>query len=98
MAAQLKGKKAATRQARKILLRQIDKASAPLKAKQAADSKQGRLLNLNPWVSALRAVLLSLRPLALGSALERNDPTPGRTRESTPTHARMPRCTHEAAA
>lgn len=58
MAAQLKGKKAATRQARKILLRQIDKASAPLKAKQAADSKVHRA---RKQIKMARATLRLLR-------------------------------------
>jgi len=42
MAAELKGKRAATKEARKILLRQIDTAGAPLNAKQASDSKVHR--------------------------------------------------------
>jgi CHAD domain-containing protein len=58
MAAELEGKKAATKEARKILLRQIDKAGAPLKAKQASDSKVHRA---RKQIKMARATLRLLR-------------------------------------
>src|ERR1700760_4446527 len=58
MAAELRGRKAATKEARKILLRQIDKADAPLKAKQASDSK---VHQARKQIKMARATLRMLR-------------------------------------
>lgn len=58
MAAELKGKKAATNEARKILLWQIDKAGAHLKDKQASDSKVHRA---RKQIKMARATLRLLR-------------------------------------
>jgi hypothetical protein len=58
VASELKGKKAATKEARKVLVRQIEKAAAPLKVKQTSDSRVHRA---RKEIKKARATLRLLR-------------------------------------
>jgi hypothetical protein len=68
VASELNEKRAATQEARKILVRQIEKAVAPLKVKRASDSS---VHSARKQIKKARATLRLLAKVSRGNAIAR---------------------------